>query len=299
MQEGDVQIKGYPIRLPLDVLLVFTANPEDYTARGKIITPLKDRMGSEIRTHYPATVEEGMAITAQEAWTRAQTPATSCRCRITFAKSWSRSLFWRAKTSASTALGRQPALAHRLRWKPVVSSAEQRAARNRESPRLGARRRRLRRDSRHHRQDGTGIRRRTEGRGNHRPRTDPLRGRQGLHQVIWPRPICSRWCNGSRMGGDLKIPENATAAEQLAALRRIQGLLDHIDRLGANAKPMPPLAAAAGRIHPRRAVGAQAHQPQRRARLLRRAAQAGGAARAAQPAAAPPVQLRCILRSAP
>src|ERR1700728_2617218 len=69
MQEGDVQIKGYPIRLPLDVALVFSANPEDYTARGKIITPLKDRMGSEIRTHYPATVEEGIAITAQEAWT--------------------------------------------------------------------------------------------------------------------------------------------------------------------------------------------------------------------------------------
>jgi magnesium chelatase subunit I len=69
MQEGDVQIKGYPIRLPLDVALVFSANPEDYTARGKIITPLKDRIGSEIRTHYPATVEEGVAITAQEAWT--------------------------------------------------------------------------------------------------------------------------------------------------------------------------------------------------------------------------------------
>ncbi|MGO9075037.1 MAG: magnesium chelatase [Terriglobales bacterium] len=68
MQEGDVQIKGYPIRLPLDVAIVFSANPEDYTARGKIITPLKDRIGSEIRTHYPATVEEGIAITAQEAW---------------------------------------------------------------------------------------------------------------------------------------------------------------------------------------------------------------------------------------
>jgi magnesium chelatase subunit I len=68
MQEGDVQIKGYPVRLPLDVLLVFSANPEDYTARGKIITPLKDRIGSEIRTHYPQTVAEGSAITRQEAW---------------------------------------------------------------------------------------------------------------------------------------------------------------------------------------------------------------------------------------
>src|SRR5271165_389948 len=68
MQEGDVQIKGYPVRLELDVALVFSANPEDYTARGKIVTPLKDRMGSEIRTHYPETLEEGLAITAQEAW---------------------------------------------------------------------------------------------------------------------------------------------------------------------------------------------------------------------------------------
>src|SRR6478609_641682 len=68
LQEGDVQIKGYPVRLPLDLLMVFSANPEDYTARGKIITPLKDRIGSEIRTHYPAALEQGIAITRQEAW---------------------------------------------------------------------------------------------------------------------------------------------------------------------------------------------------------------------------------------
>jgi magnesium chelatase subunit I len=74
MQEGDVQIKGYPVRLPLDVMLVFTANPEDYTARGKIITPLKDRIGSEIRTHYPLTVEQGLSITRQESWVERQSP---------------------------------------------------------------------------------------------------------------------------------------------------------------------------------------------------------------------------------
>src|SRR5436305_10283710 len=68
MQEGDVQVKGYPVRLNLDVALVFTANPEDYTARGKIITPLKDRIGSEIRTHYPYTAELASGITRQEAW---------------------------------------------------------------------------------------------------------------------------------------------------------------------------------------------------------------------------------------
>ena len=69
MQEGDVQIKGYPVRLPLDVMLVFSANPEDYTARGKIITPLKDRIGAEIQTHYPADVQMSSSITKQEAWT--------------------------------------------------------------------------------------------------------------------------------------------------------------------------------------------------------------------------------------
>ena len=70
MQEGDVQIKGFPLRLPLDVLLVFSANPEDYTARGKIITPLKDRIGSEIRTHYPQALSDGIRITQQESWTK-------------------------------------------------------------------------------------------------------------------------------------------------------------------------------------------------------------------------------------
>jgi magnesium chelatase subunit I len=74
MQEGDVQIKGYPVRLPLDVAIVFSANPEDYTARGKIVTPLKDRIGSEIRTHYPEDIEEGIRITSQEAWSKR--PAT-------------------------------------------------------------------------------------------------------------------------------------------------------------------------------------------------------------------------------
>src|SRR5436190_10477631 len=77
LQEGDVQIKGYPVRLPLDLLMAFTANPEDYTARGKIITPLKDRIGSEIRTHYPASRQQAMAITRQEAWLERRAPIES------------------------------------------------------------------------------------------------------------------------------------------------------------------------------------------------------------------------------
>ena len=67
MEERDIQIRGYSLRLPLDVLLVASANPEDYTNRGRIITPLKDRFGAEIRTHYPMTVEAEMAVARQEA----------------------------------------------------------------------------------------------------------------------------------------------------------------------------------------------------------------------------------------
>lgn len=66
LQEGDVQIRGFKLRLPLDIQFVFTANPEDYTNRGAIITPLKDRIQSQILTHYPASIELGMRITAQE-----------------------------------------------------------------------------------------------------------------------------------------------------------------------------------------------------------------------------------------
>ena len=69
LEEGDIQIRGFPIRLPLDIALVFSANPEDYTNRGNLITPLRDRISSQILTHYPRTLEEGLAITRQEAWT--------------------------------------------------------------------------------------------------------------------------------------------------------------------------------------------------------------------------------------
>ncbi len=107
LQEGDVQIKGYPVRLALDVALVFSANPEDYTARGKIVTPLKDRIGSEIRTHYAATVDEGIAITRQEAWTERGWGQGSGATSIFLsfcAKRSSRLRSWRAKTGAWTSV---------------------------------------------------------------------------------------------------------------------------------------------------------------------------------------------------
>ena len=77
LEEGDVQIKGYPVRLPLDLLIAFTANPEDYTARGKIVTPLKDRIAAEIRTHYPYDIPTALAITRQEAWVSRDGPPVS------------------------------------------------------------------------------------------------------------------------------------------------------------------------------------------------------------------------------
>ncbi len=132
MQEGDVQIKGYPVRMALDVLLVFTANPEDYTARGKIITPLKDRIGSEIRTHYPATIAEGMSITAQESWTRRE---TNQRTEIPeYIREVVEEIAFQARDDKR--IDKRSGVSQRLpisTLENVLSSAEQRSSRSRDS----------------------------------------------------------------------------------------------------------------------------------------------------------------------
>ncbi len=74
LEERDLQIRGFPVRIPLDILMCFSANPEDYTNRGSIITPLKDRISSQILTHYPPEVQIAADITRQEAWTERDTP---------------------------------------------------------------------------------------------------------------------------------------------------------------------------------------------------------------------------------
>jgi magnesium chelatase subunit I len=74
LEEKDFQIRGFPVRMPLDVLMVFSANPEDYTNRGNIITPLRDRINSQIMTHYPLSRDQGMTITTQESWVRREGP---------------------------------------------------------------------------------------------------------------------------------------------------------------------------------------------------------------------------------
>ena len=77
LEERDIQIRGYPIRLSLDLSLVFSANPEDYTNRGRIVTPLKDRIGTVIRTHYPKTIDESMRITEENAWVSRSAPGSN------------------------------------------------------------------------------------------------------------------------------------------------------------------------------------------------------------------------------
>jgi Mg-chelatase subunit ChlI len=125
LQEGDVQIKGYPVRLPLDVLIAFTANPEDYTARGKIITPLKDRIGAEIRTHYMQDRADALSITEQEAWvSRAGPRSTVPR----FVREVVEEIAFQARNERKIdrALGRQPAHADQ-RLETAISNAERRA----------------------------------------------------------------------------------------------------------------------------------------------------------------------------
>ena len=128
MQEGDVQIKGYPVRLSLDVMLCFTANPEDYTARGKIITPLKDRIGSEIITHYPESVELGMQITRQEAWT--QREGVKMRIPDLIEEVVERVAF---EAREDKRIDKRSGVSQRMpisAMENVISSAEQRALRN-------------------------------------------------------------------------------------------------------------------------------------------------------------------------
>ena len=157
LQEGDVQIKGYPVRLPLDVMMVFSANPEDYTARGKIITPLKDRIGSEIRTHYPATRHEGMAITSAGsvgAATRRRRPGAGLHPR----SGRGSRVPGPAGTEDRQALRRQPTPPHFAARERRLECGAASAARRRE-PGRAAHHRHLCGAAGHHRQVRAGVRR--------------------------------------------------------------------------------------------------------------------------------------------
>ncbi len=234
MQEGDVQIKGYPVRMALDVLLVFTANPEDYTARGKIITPLKDRIGSEIRTHYPATAAEGMSITAQESWTdrggqrRAELPG--------YIREIVEEVAFHAREDKR--IDRRSGVSQRLpisALENVLSSAEQRSVRSRDSSAVA----RV--------ADVYAAIPAMTGKFELEYEGE-IRGAENIARELIRAATAktfSKYFAGANfqpvvqwfeMGGELKIPANASSAEMLAQLKKIQGLFDHLEAVGVRPK---------------------------------------------------------------
>ncbi len=242
MQEGDVQIKGYPIRLPLDVAIVFSANPEDYTARGKIITPLKDRIGSEIRTHYPATVDEGIEITAQEAWIERE--GSELRVpkyinevveRIAFAARDDKKIDKRSGVSQ-----RLPISA----IENVVSNAERRALAHQEKlivPRVS--------DIYAALPAITGkleLEYEGEMKGADHVSRELIRTAVAktfdtyLHGVNMNQVV--QWFD---LGGEIQLGDAAGAQEVLAGLTQIQGLMDKLSKLNVGPKDAPEIQVSA------------------------------------------------------
>jgi magnesium chelatase subunit I len=242
MQEGDVQIKGYPIRLPLDVALVFSANPEDYTARGKIITPLKDRIGSEIRTHYPATVEEGIAITAQEAWTQ----RNGHKLHV---PKYVQEVIERIAFSAreDKKIDKRSGVSQRLPiscMENVISNAERRAIRHDEKlvvPRIG--------DVYAAMPAITGkLELEYEG---------EMKGADHVGRELIRAAVAKTYDNffkGTEMnqvvqwfdlGGEIQLADTASACEALTSLRNIQGLMEKLVKINVGPKDTPEVQVSA------------------------------------------------------
>jgi len=243
MQEGDVQIKGYPVRMALDVLLVFTANPEDYTARGKIITPLKDRIGSEIRTHYPATIAEGMSITAQEAWTKRDGKR---RVEVPdYIREIVEEIAFQARDDKR--VDRRSGVSQRLpisTLENVLSSAEQRSVRSRDSAVVA----RVS-DIYAAVPSMTGkfeLEYEGEMRGAENIARELIRAAVGkTFTKHFPNANFQPVVQWFEMGGELKVPANASSAELLGQLKKIQGLFDEIGALGVRAKDDAAVQASA------------------------------------------------------
>jgi magnesium chelatase subunit I len=233
MQEGDVQIKGYPVRLPLDVALVFSANPEDYTARGKIITPLKDRIGSEIRTHYPATIEEGIAITTQESWTqrdgyKLHIPKYVQEVieRIAFAAREDKKVDKRSGVSQRLPISCM---------ENVISNAERRAIRHDEKlvvPRIGDVYAAMPAITGKLELEYEGEMKGADHVGRELIRTAIAKTYDGyfkgtdMNQVV-------QWFD---LGGEIQLADTAGATEALQSLRSIQGLMEKVVKLNVGPK---------------------------------------------------------------
>jgi magnesium chelatase subunit I len=245
MQEGDVQIKGYPIRLPLDVAIVFSANPEDYTARGKIITPLKDRIGSEIRTHYPATVEEGIAITAQEAWTnrastsrRTQSEAHAMHLPIYIQEVIERIAF---AAREDKKIDKRSGVSQRLpisAMENVISNAERRALRNDEKlvvPRvsdvyaaLPAITGKLELEYEGEMKGADHVSRELIRAAIAKTYDEYFTG-ANVQQIV-------QWFD---LGGEIQLSDSIAAVEALENLKEIQGLIDKLGPLEVSTKDSP------------------------------------------------------------
>jgi magnesium chelatase subunit I len=246
MQEGDVQIKGYPIRLPLDVAIVFSANPEDYTARGKIITPLKDRIGSEIRTHYPATVEEGIAITAQEAWISRENDPGKSRLHI---PNYIQEVIERIAFAArdDKKVDKRSGVSQRLpisAIENVVSNAERRALTHQEKtvvPRISdiyaalpAITGKLELEYEGEMKGADFVSRELIRTAVAKAFDTHLHG-VNLNQVV-------QWFD---LGGEIQLSDNAAAEEVLDGLRQIQGLMEKLGKLNVGPKDSAEIQVSA------------------------------------------------------
>jgi magnesium chelatase subunit I len=242
MQEGDVQIKGYPVRLALDVALVFSANPEDYTARGKIVTPLKDRIGSEIRTHYPETLEEGIAITAQEAWSeRGPLPTEIPQ----YVREIVEQVAFTAR--ADKKVDKRSGVSQRLpisTMELMISSAERRALVHNEPlafPRVSDLYAAL-----------PGITGKLELEYEGEMRGADTVVREIIHSAVGK--IYDRYFSGIEMqqieqwfnlGGSIKLDDDQPTPAALADLKQIHGLLDKLSPLGVRSSDSPCAVVAA------------------------------------------------------
>ncbi len=246
MQEGDIQIKGYPLRLPLDVLLVFTANPEDYTARGKIITPLKDRIGAEIRTHYPASVEEGMTITAQEAWVGRD---SGKKIDVPhYLRQVVEEIAFQAREDKR--VDRRSGVSQRLpitTLESLVSSAEQRAARNSEKSvvaRVADVYAALPAITGKIELEYEGELKGADTIARELIRTAVGRVFSKHFTDVNFQPVI-QWFE---LGGELKLPELANTMERHQQLSKIHGLMEHIGKLGVQDRKDAGAAAAAAEM---------------------------------------------------
>ena len=242
MQEGDVQIKGYPVRLLLDVALIFTANPEDYTARGKIVTPLKDRIGSEIRTHYPSTLEEGIAITTQEAWTQRNghplhVPKyiTEIIEQIAFCAREDKRIDKRSGVSQRLPISCM---------ENVVSNAERRAVRNNEEtvvPRIADIYAALPSITGKLELEYEGELRGADTVARELIRVAIAKTYDQYFKEVNTQQI-TQWFD---LGGEIKIGETAASEEVLGGLKNIQGLIEKLSGAGVKPKDRPEVVVSA------------------------------------------------------